>query len=111
MKLSGEEVLPAHRRAEARAAVVGFSRDAGGILGPDDVRVHKIEIFAWAHPSCRCSRAGLDLIPSHVWHLHPAVSRKARDSARKDAEAFARALLLAFVEQDLQPETDPEVGL
>lgn len=52
----------------------------------------------------------MQLVPADVGHRQPRRRHEARDLARDDAQPLHSAVLVAAVEQQLQPQADAQKG-
>src|SRR5262249_27241338 len=101
MELRGEDVVLLHGRAELDIAVTRAQRAGRGMRRDDVIGVHEVVPLT----------AGSHLIPSHVWNFQAGIGRKTDHAAGQEAEPATRSLLLAFLEQNLQPQANAEIRL
>src|SRR5437588_10512452 len=106
MKLRGPDLAAPDDGGDLPAVVHG-GRDQRGVRGDRMIRVDEVRVRAGLNP--REERGGpwpRERGPAHVRDLHPP--GEADHAAGQDAEPPVDAVLLALLEQQLHPKTDPE---
>jgi hypothetical protein len=112
VELTREHVAGADRGAE-RLAVIRRQRDHRRVVGHRVVRVHEVEVRRRRHrQEQRIVLVPGHPVPAHVRHLDRRIGgREPHHPPGQDRQPAHRAVLLALVEQDLEPQADPQVRL
>src|SRR6266480_2689244 len=106
MKLRGPDIAAPDHGGDLPAVDHG-GRDQRGVRGDRLVRVDEVRVRAGLNPrEERRWPEHRERVPAHVRDLHPA--GEADHAAGQDAEPPVDAVLLALLEQQLHPKTDPE---